>query len=484
MEKSIIVYDDSRCVGQDIKNIVGNKRFGEIIVKRKSIERRFLKALTKHVAADSVFVARQPSDFQSLRRELENTETNRRVIHIFSDFAVTDDEAFAIAVNKALYSELNVRFQTPDTAMLVFCQKDSYVRFLSQLLSHEENRAACVDAFDFARVDTTAFLNLGDSSQFLRYVTGSFDARFFNALSGDEYTVTKTSADKRKIKAEYTFYHLLPENMQRWFVLPFDYREDANGASYSMERYQMTDLAVRWVHGALTTQEFDALLRKVFYFINSRASRSVSPQEYRAAADALYLEKLRARLAQLKECAPYAALANSIATGTRYASVDAVFEQYYKMYAAEKDAPGAPVSVIGHGDLCFSNMLYNKETMTLRLIDPKGALTEPELWTDPLYDVAKLSHSICGLYDLFNSGMVDVELDDALRLSLHVEFDNAPYVEIFNRHLQENGISPRAVRLREASLFLSMLPLHIDHPKKVLGFLLNAIAILEELEQL
>ena len=46
--------------------------------------------------------------------------------------------------------------------------------------------------------------------------------------------------------------------------------------------------------------------------------------------------------------------------------------------------------VIGHGDPCFANTLYNKSTKTLKFIDPKGALTEDELWTNPYYDVAKL----------------------------------------------------------------------------------------------
>ena len=39
------------------------------------------------------------------------------------------------------------------------------------------------------------------------------------------------------------------------------------------------------------------------------------------------------------------------------------------------------------------------------------------------------------------------------------------------------------VRIYEASLFLSMLPLHIDYPQKVFGFLLNAINILKEIEK-
>ena len=46
-------------------------------------------------------------------------------------------------------------------------------------------------------------------------------------------------------------------------------------------------------------------------------------------------------------------------------------------------------------------MLYSKEINLLRLIDPKGALTEEDLWTNPYYDIAKLSHSYLWKIRLF-----------------------------------------------------------------------------------
>lgn len=139
-------------------------------------------------------------------------------------------------------------------------------------------------------------------------------------------------------------------------------------------------------------------------------------------------------------------------------------------------------SVIGHGDPCFANALYSKAAMMLKFIDPKGAQTEDELWTNPYYDVAKLSHSICGRYDFFNNDLYDIELDRNFQLKLNIDFDNSTYKTIFKQKLERNGFDYLSVRLYEASLFLSMLPLHIDNPHKVLGFILNARDILEEIE--
>ena len=53
--------------------------------------------------------------------------------------------------------------------------------------------------------------------------------------------------------------------------------------------------------------------------------------------------------------------------------------------------------------------------------------------------------------------------------------------ETLEEKTEENGFDYLSVRLYEASLFLSMLPLHIDNPHKVFGFILNAKNILEEI---
>ena len=54
-------------------------------------------------------------------------------------------------------------------------------------------------------------------------------------------------------------------------------------------------------------------------------------------------------------------------------------------------------------------------------------------------------------------------------------------VEIFKKYLEQNGYNYRMIRILETSLFLSMLPLHMDKPKKVFGFLQNAMNIMESL---
>lgn len=64
-------------------------------------------------------------------------------------------------------------------------------------------------------------VDIGTINNFTQCITGNFDPRYFNLLKGNEYTLIKSSTNKQKIKAEYNFYHLLPEEMKYWFVMRF-----------------------------------------------------------------------------------------------------------------------------------------------------------------------------------------------------------------------------------------------------------------------
>jgi thiamine kinase-like enzyme len=218
--------------------------------------------------------------------------------------------------------------------------------------------------------------------------------------------------------------------------------------------------------------------------VQLRKSKPVDAEKAKEVADELYMTKLLSRMDDLKKLPEYAQFDSLIAMGTAYESIDAIVARYKELY--EKVTKAFPEKdkklVVGHGDLCFSNILYSREANLLKLIDPKGALTEDDLYTDPYYDLAKLSHSICGCYDFFNSGLYQITMDRDMKIKLTIDTDLQPYVDIFKKYLEEKGYSYTKVRLYEASLFLSMLPYHMDQPGKVFGFLLNAIRILEEVE--
>ena len=284
-----------------------------------------------------------------------------------------------------------------------------------------------------------------------------------------------------RIKAEYNYWYFLPEQMKMWFVQPFDFYENEREAGYSMERLHMTDLAVKWVHGSISIDEMNYILEKYFYFFNHRIKKNISKEEFEDIVEELYTRKVLDRVKELKKSDCYERIRVFIERN-EYCLLDELVEQYFALKnKIESKKTDKYYSVIGHGDACFSNTMYNKSTRTLKFIDPKGAINESDMWTNPYYDVAKLSHSICGKYDYFNNDMVDISIGDDLQLELDFHFENKEFINVFRNKLEESGFDYWLVRIYEVSLFLSMLPLHADNPFKVLGFIINARDIIREI---
>lgn len=486
--KIVCIYDNHLEPNVFIKNIIGQKTFGEVILKRKSIKEKFFTFIKKQAVVEDVLEWDYTWQLEALISRIKQYDVDTHIVHMFSNFAILDENKVELILKKMPYIEENYLYLSEGIPAVILMNKvEEYAQFLQKcanIIQDKEVYNKNVSEKRFKIISTDAFFNLGVHSNFLQYISGGFDARFFNSVKGDEFTVVKSSNDKKKIKAEYSFYHLLPDYMKMWFVMPYNFQEKEESASYEMERYHMTDLAIRWVHGAINVEEFEKLLDKVFHFIRTRKEKEVSREVYNQIESRLYVGKLDERIETLKKHEQYSLFEGYIKNGTAFKDLDEITVRYKKIYHQITDnMEKKPVSVIGHGDLCFSNMLFNKEADLLKLIDPKGATEESQLWTNPYYDIAKLSHSICGRYDFFNNGLHHISLDSDLMFKLDIDFDNTEYKKIFRNYVEKSGYSYLAVRIYEVSLFLSMLPLHMDNPQKVFGFVLNAINILGEIEE-
>ena len=488
MKDIVVIYDDSRKPNQDIKCITGEKTFGDTIYKRVTLKERMGRTICSlsnaHVKRFEII--RNLSEISGKLFSLEADYNQCVVLHLFSNFGLADQNALKVLLEKTGYVNENYIVESHEKpAMVIFQNLASYRAFYEGLsMDHEESFDAALAVSGFQKLSTEAFVDLSEIQHFRQFITGGFEARFFNMLAGDAYTVTKQSVNKEKLKKEYDYYYFLPDDMKMWFVRPFRYVENETSASYTMERYHMTDIAIRYVHGAIHTEEFRDILDKLFYFLMHRVEKEVTPEVYEKNTAALYLDKVDQRIGELKSSPAFARLNELVKTGTEFDGIDAVIEWYHTVYHKITDKKTfRNVLVAGHGDLCFSNILYNRDASLLKLIDPRGAASEDDLYMNPYYDMAKLSHSICGAYDYFNSDLFEISLEDDMHFKLTVmgQEDRENYRKIFKEYLQKNQIDYSLIRLYEASLFLSMLPLHIDREKKVFAFILNAIEILKEI---
>ncbi len=480
--KIIVVYDNNIKKSDAVKDIIGDKYFGDVVIKKKVLEdytRQIISDLYKDIVWKRVNSVFEYPDLINYLKRYDDNEV--KILHIFANYFITDIKKVNLSLEKIFYTDkpYKIMYNKKNTGFM-FDKVSIYISFCKSVINNGSDEEAKNEIkSEFIIEGLTDISNISD---FVKCITGGFDSRYYNSLKEDEYTITKTSTDKLKIKKEYCFYGLLPEDMRFWFVMPFNYKETETTASYTMERLHMTDLAIKYVHGSIDENEFENLLDKYMFFFNSRHEKECSNDEYQKISDDLYVNKVNERIQKLKSLEQFKVIEKLLDCAN--ANFDEIVGKYFELKEKiERKNKYPHISVIGHGDPGFANTLYNKATQTLKFIDPKGALTQDELWTNPYYDIAKLSHCVCGRYDFFNNNLFEIKLNEKFSYELEIPFNNEKYKKIFQNKLIKNNIDYSTIRIYEASLFLSMLPLHIDNPYKVLGFTLNVKNILEEIEE-
>lgn len=340
-------------------------------------------------------------------------------------------------------------------------------------------RAASLPAVD----DGLRLADLREPTALLEFLSGGFAARHFNELRHERGIVVKRSRDVRKIRREHAFYGLLPEHLQAHFVPPFGYEEDDDGASYRMHRLLVPDLAVQWIHHAFSPEQFGRLLEQLLRFVDARDRRTVDGATGRAVAAELYDVKLRTRTSDFLADPVGRRVDGLLAASGVDGGIEGLVARYDALRGRLERGRAFDELVVTHGDLCFSNVLFDPAARSVHLIDPRGADHEHELYSDPYYDLAKLSHSVLGGYDLIVAEQIRVGLRDDLGLQLVASRTPDPALGVlFRAALAERGVDLRLLRLYEASLFLSMLPLHVEAPTRVLALALRGAQILGSLE--
>lgn len=473
-----LIYDDREVAAAPTSDLVGERHFGDITLRRTRLQER-----VGEVVSDMSHLQFRPvrTDESYLQEVRAAHEAGLACLVWRASGIARNDDQFRDLLERLVLASQDVVL-TAEQPLAIFANDPRVIlRGDSQPWQHD------FSLHGFGTMDVShALIDVGIYRNCLWYLSSGFDARHFNAMQTDRDTVTKRSTSIDKIRAEYDYYQLLPQSMKRWFITPYDLEVDQDSASYRMERLYVADVALQWTNASVGVRDFSVLLERIFAFLDDRPRRKVASSDLVRLVDGLYLAKVDQRLDELRRMPEFGRIGALIACGTRYASLEELVARYRRLYALYRGALLAEAELaIGHGDLCFSNMLFDRHSALLKLIDPKGARIEPELWTHPSYDLAKISHSILGDYDWINNGLYRVEISKDDRLELEILAGDAPltqHKQVFVDRLQDRGVDVRVVRICEASLFLSMLPLHIDRPNKVLALLLNAIDILEELE--
>lgn len=110
-----------------------------------------------------------------------------------------------------------------------------------------------------------------------------------------------------------------------------------------------------------------------------------------------------------------------------------------------------------HGDFCFSNILYDSRSNRIKTIDPRGVTPNGKIsiYGNIYYDIAKLSHSVIGLYDFIIAGYFKVSLNGGeVKLEVSVSEKHILIQNYFTELVREKfSLTPKQLIAMQIQLF-------------------------------
>ena len=274
----------------------------------------------------------------------------------------------------------------------------------------------------------------------------------------------------------------LPTAIRPFYPCCGDYLEDIGNdeAGYEIELVPTLDVAKFLINNYFSSQErCKDFIQSIEKYCDSVPHKTESIEEYKDKMTELFVRKGEKRLEALSKVKCLSRL-NQVVKLLGFDSVDDFGKAYLKLLEKDIARMNETEFYCGHGDLFFGNMLYDPSKKLLKLVDPKGGNASSAMM--PIwYDLAKLSHSFMGNYDLMVYGLITPFLNDSLELSLKIRKEFKKSCQLlsneFREFLSRRNLDIRRVRLYEGSLFLSMLPLHEEAPLRMSCQLIRAIEI-------
>lgn len=270
----------------------------------------------------------------------------------------------------------------------------------------------------------------------------SSSSRSFNQIIVRQGLLTKISINKEKGQQEAFFLQNVPQELQKFYPRVVGTYDGENGFSYSIEEFKMLDLGRHLIHHSLGPPEWKLVFSRISKFLKATPAKRVDRKKYQEALEELFVKKLKKRIDEYHRLF------------RRDDIYDMANELIYSLQKAIHQDKRGELRFI-HGDLCLSNILLDRETFDIKLIDPRGCTSLDEAMKPIIYEFAKLSQCVFGGYDWI--------MAQNLRSEKKVTQDQM-LQRLFRDLMKEHDVSERFIRLAEASLFLSMLPLHMDQP--------------------
>jgi hypothetical protein len=329
-----------------------------------------------------------------------------------------------------------------------------------------------VDWLDFGHVNTYYNSKANFTTQ-----------RDFNELTITSDWIEKSSVKNSKIAAEANWFEKLPYSLRGFIPQYLGSNNEQGKVSYKLEYLHQTALNELYVFSELPVHIWDQIFASCVKFFKKCSLEYAPAAEPANEITELFGKKTQARLNEYCEENNINLNALWLFNGEQISLQQIIDES--NIHLPDNKLNRATVL---HGDFCFSNILFDFRSNRIKTIDPRGTTQNGELtiYGDIRYDIAKLSHSVIGMYDWIIAGCHSTTIVGN-EIFFHLE-ENGKHKEIQQHFIEliEKEFSLSSVQLMamQIQLFLSMLPLHKDDLYRQKGLFANAFRLYELMKRL
>lgn len=311
-------------------------------------------------------------------------------------------------------------------------------------------------------------------------------ARAFNSISIDNTRgiLTKTSDNKEKLVDEIRWYLRMPGKLQ--YLLPriYDYSLDFSAPYVKMEYYGYHTLHESLIFGDLSEKRWKSIFQKLLLAMKDMQSFRIVGRDNDCvdAIRSIYLDKTCERIEKLRTNSLFFPFFSQpiYINGEKHRCLEEVLELLPRLVDVFLLRGAENRFSIIHGDLCFTNILVEDTYNFMRLIDPRGKFGQFDVYGDNYYEYAKLFHTLEGGYDYIIEDMFEIAVDENFITYNIGSIDRMPW-QIFREVFQDHFKDECAIRLAEATLFLSMIPLHSDSLKRQYAMLATGVSLFDQI---
>ena len=311
--------------------------------------------------------------------------------------------------------------------------------------------------------------------------------RFFNSFEYDSFKgiITKKSSNTKKLLQEIHWFSNIPKELQIFTPRLTNFELNTDKPSYSLEYYGYPSLTDIFIFSQQSNEYWISIISKILNFTKYLEENHYSKKEINSSFSMLY-DKTISRIEELISINPFfKSLLDKdyfIINSKKYSNFLNKKEFNGKLKShCELISKNAKYTIV-HGDLCFNNILFDVQTGIFKLIDPRG----DSLYGDLRYDIAKLRHSVVGLYDLITTDLFYIEEEKenkelyeiSYSLFMQKRFENNE--KWFDTLIEKYSFNPNEIEFIEGLLFLSMIPLHNDNLNRQKLMFSRAIVLLSK----